>query len=108
MIISDERFASAYRTVDGAERRFDDIGDMAVYHSVRAENVMAFWVHDAETLEWLKATHAWFVRSGETMSPMGHGLAAYGSEAQAIVAAEAIGGAVVRWNEVLSDATLGH
>ena len=108
MIISDERFASAYRTVDGTVRRFDDIGDMATYHAIYMEDVANFWVHDFETLDWIKSDMAWFVLSNEVMSPMGHGLAAYDSANRADTAAAVANGQVLRWEQVLAMGDDGH
>ncbi|MEX0761599.1 MAG: nitrous oxide reductase accessory protein NosL [Dehalococcoidia bacterium] len=102
MIISDERFASAYKLADGTPRLFDDIGDMATYHASRGEEVAYFWVHDFDTLDWLQADNAWSVSSDGITTPMGHGLAAYGSLERAEMATAAHGGTVLRWQDVIA------
>jgi copper chaperone NosL len=101
MIISDERFAAAYTTTGRTHRLFDDIGDMALYHSTHREDVARFWVHDFESLEWLDAERAWYVRSDGIMTPMGHGVAAYATLQSAQAAVERVGGNVLEWQQII-------
>ena len=39
MIISEARYASSYITQDGKIRKFDDIGDMILYHQINKESL---------------------------------------------------------------------
>lgn len=87
MIISEERHAAATIVdVDGANepRKFDDIGDLLDYHGRRPEmEVLAWYVHDYETVEWLDALSATYVVSEDLVTPMGHGIVAFADPARA-------------------------
>lgn len=87
MIISDERFAAAaiVETAAGQTeaRRFDDIGDMLAYRHNPEVEVLRWWVHDHDSLEWIDARNATFVQSEAIGSPMGFGLAAFADAAVA-------------------------
>jgi len=87
MIISDERFAAAI-LVEGPRgpeaRLFDDIGDLFAYESGRPElRVLARYVHDLGTREWLDAESAVFLRSPALHTPMVSGIAAFAARADA-------------------------
>lgn len=104
MILSDERFAAA-TVVDGAAgpepRRFDDIGDMFSYHRGHGDLVVRRWyVHDLDSLAWLDAETAHFVRGEGIRSPMGSGLAAFATAERAAAYAAEVGGAVVPFDEL--------
>ncbi len=101
MIISEARFAAAYRTRQGLWRFFDDIGDMLAYQSAHREDVAIFWVHDYETQEWLQAERAFFVRSSALHTPMGHGIVALGSRERADQLARQVQGDVLTLAELL-------
>lgn len=101
MIISEARFAAAYLTRHGQWRFFDDLGDMLAYHSAHGEDVAVFWVHDYETDRWLKATEAFFVKSSELPTPMGHGIVAVGSRERAEELASRVQGQVLTFTELL-------
>jgi copper chaperone NosL len=82
MIISDERFAAASVVEVGEGRTdtrvFDDVGGLFVYHAAHPdETVLARYVHDYNTKAWLAAEDAFYVRSDDVHSPMGHGVAAF-------------------------------
>ena len=50
MIISEARFASAYRLANGTEKVFDDVGEMLKHGHKTGELADAeAWVHDFET-----------------------------------------------------------
>lgn len=83
MIINEPRYAAAYTTTDGDSRRFDDIGEMLLYAHERAEDVQAFWVHDYHSEEWLDAAGASYVYDPELVTPMGWGIAAFGTDGDA-------------------------
>jgi copper chaperone NosL len=78
MSIDDPRFASATLLKDGAYRKFDDIGDMIVYHMDHPDQQVAAWfVHDHDSEEWIRAEEAFYVISKEIESPMGFGIFAF-------------------------------
>lgn len=83
MIISEEKFASAYWTEDGEARRFDDVGEMLVFMAENPEPTASVWVHDINSAAWLLADDAWFVMNSGLHTPMGTGIAVVGSEAEA-------------------------
>ena len=102
MIISEARFAAAYVTEDGTVRRFDDIGDMLVYHVRNQENVAVFWVHDYETEEWVRAEWAFFVQASDISTPMGHGIVAFAERERAEKFAAEHDGRVLTFDEALA------
>ncbi len=86
MIISEKRFSAEYILLDGEARKFDDIGCMIHFHSGvegKGDNILAQYVRDYQTGDWIDATKAYFVFSEDIMSPMGHGLAAFKDEESA-------------------------
>jgi copper chaperone NosL len=83
MIISEEKYASAYWTADGEPRRFDDVGEMLVYMAENQEPTASIWVHDINSAAWLPAEEAWFVMISGLRTPMGTGIAVTGDEASA-------------------------
>lgn len=102
MIISEEVHTAAYRMTDGEQKIFDDIGDMAVHYRLHDDEVVAFWVHDFNSVEWIRAEDAFFVASHDLVTPMGHGIAAFTDRAAAEVLAAEIGGAVHTLDVLLS------
>lgn len=100
MIISEPVYAAAYRTSGGEVRLFDDIGDILQYHRDRSESVAQFWVHDYGSREWLRAERAFYVQSSGLRTPMGHGIAALGSEVDAQLLAARLDGVVKTFDEV--------
>lgn len=83
MLISEEKFASAYWTADGEARRFDDLGEMLSYMQANSEEIASVWVHDVNSAEWLPAEDAYFVMDSGLTTPMGTGIVACASEAEA-------------------------
>lgn len=94
MIISEEAYAAAYRLNDGEQKLFDDIGDMVVHYRLNDDDVAVFWVHDFNTVEWIRAEHAFFVASHDLVTPMGHGIAAFTDRTAAEALATDLNGAV--------------
>lgn len=80
MIISEEKYASAYWTEAGEARRFDDVGEMLVYMTENPEATASVWVHDIHSAAWLPADDAWFVMNSGLRTPMGTGIAVTADE----------------------------
>jgi copper chaperone NosL len=84
MIISDPAYAAALQLTNGEYREFDDIGDLFAYQSEHTdEEVLAAFVHDHDSLEWIRAEDAFFVRGVNLITPMGSGYAAFASQSSA-------------------------
>ncbi|OGO41642.1 MAG: hypothetical protein A2W36_03070 [Chloroflexi bacterium RBG_16_58_14] len=90
MIISEARFAAATILTNGEARKFDDIGEMLVYHMEHpTEQVEVWFVHDYQDEHWIRAETAYFVRSDALKSPMGGNIVAFeDQEAASALAAE--------------------
>jgi copper chaperone NosL len=112
MIISDPRFAAAYSYQVSPGRYenalFDDIGDMLVHAVKHPEHqVVAWWVHDYDSKEWLDGQKAAYVFSNNLRTPMAQGTAAFASlEAAQRLAAE-LQGEVFDWNGLLERSQAG-
>jgi copper chaperone NosL len=104
MIISDPRFACGYLHEISPGRYasliFDDIGDMLASHP--EQQIVAWYVHDYTTEEWLDATQAFYVISSEIPTPMAHGIAAHATAAAAQQMATATHGQMVDWAALLT------
>lgn len=105
MIVSDPRFASAYvvRAESGRlePRVFDDIGDMLIHASVHPDHeILAWYVHDYDSLEWIDATTAEFVHSDLLQTPMAMGIAAHGLAESARSMADEMDGETLSWSEL--------
>ena len=104
MIISEPRFAAAYRLDDGEAKAFDGIGEM-VKHGRRTDDfarITFAWVHDFDTEDWILVEDAYFVAGGSVVTPMGHGIVAFATEPAAIEHADGMGAMVMRWTEVMA------
>lgn len=114
MIISEERYAAAYRLADGTEKTFDDIGGLLLHQrSTGAElDATTTWVHDYQTEEWAEVDRAFFVPTRSVSSPMGHGIVSFADKGRADAFATDVGGEVVGWSVVLElpnvDGLVGH
>lgn len=103
MIISEARYASAYRNADGEAFVFDDIAEMLAH--IAAGTVPTddrVWVHDFFTEEWIGAPAAWYVR-GAIETPMGGGIVAFATQEDAQAFAQERGGEVLGWTDVLAE-----
>jgi len=103
MLISEARFAAAYVTESGAIRRFDDLGGMFAYRQKHPEPVARYWVHDYKTAMWIRADRATFVQSPEIQTPMGYGVVALASRAEAESLAQAKGGKILSLQDLLAN-----
>lgn len=106
MIISEQRFAAAYRLADGTAKKFDDVGDMVIHLDRTGDEPTDTWVHDFNTEEWVEATAAYFVPTRSVASPMGHSILSFADESEAHVFAMDVGGEVISWDAVLALPTM--
>lgn len=85
MAISQKKYAAEFVDKDGAVFKFDDIGCMSRFVRQRGlkDKVEAWFVVDYRTQHWLQAGNAMYVRSASIPSPMGSGLIALESRADA-------------------------
>ena len=102
MIISDPAYAAAYRTASGETRLFDDLGELVLHSRQESEGTTAVFVHSYETRDWLRAEEAYFVVSSELRTPMGVGVVAVGTEAEATRLAERVKGMVTTFDELMN------
>ena len=78
MLISEPRYAAAYKSPRREAQVFDDIGCLlasATREAGRGE--LRFWFHDARTAHWIAGSEATFVKSARFRTPMSGGLVAY-------------------------------
>jgi nitrous oxide reductase accessory protein NosL len=84
MIISEERFAASLQLDTGEYLKFDDTGEMIKYISSNPETeVLAWWVHDYDSSEWVRGEEAYYVKSTTLMTPMGTGIAVFKTKEKA-------------------------
>lgn len=95
MLISEPAYAAAYRTADGDDRVFDDIGCLAAAVARDGHQDARFWFHDANTGQWIDGAVARFVTAPSLRTPMGGRVLAYATPAAAAQAAERHGGIVL-------------
>jgi len=101
MIIDEARFAAATITVEGRTHKFDDIGEMLVYHMEHLEGQAQVWfVHDYATQTWMRGEAAFYVMSEKIASPMGGGIAAFADKAAAEAFAAEHATTVMTFDEV--------
>lgn len=90
MIVSDSRFAAAMLVEQDGQREmllFDDIGCLIVGQWQDESAMLARWVTDASSGQWLDATNAAYLVSPDIITPMAFGAAAYADRAAAEQAA---------------------
>jgi copper chaperone NosL len=101
MIISDPRFAAATQLSDVEYLKFDDAGEMLAYHADNPDvEVLAWWVHDYISEEWIAGESAFFVRSDTLNTPMGTGIACFAKESEASQFAGEHNGQVYTFGEI--------
>ena len=102
MIISEERFSSAI-TLQRSGRiehmLFDDVGEMLAAPAPEADD-QRWWARDAGSGAWIDARTATFLLSDALMTPMGTGVAAYGSSAAAEAARSERPGDILTFEEI--------
>ena len=99
MIIDEPRFAGALLLESGDTLKFDDIGDMFIYHMDHPDRrVRAWFVHDFNTEQWTRGETAYYIFSRSIASPMGHGFAAFADRAPAEAFAAGLGASVLNFD----------
>jgi copper chaperone NosL len=100
MIIDEARFAAATILLDGQALKFDDIGEMVIYHLDHPEaQVKAWFVHDYDSEAWIRGETAHFVK-GDLKTPMGGSIAAFETQAAAEAFAAAVNGKLFTLDEL--------
>jgi hypothetical protein len=103
MIISDARFAAAWRDAKGKPARFDDIGCMvSMYHDAMPANGTQFWVHSYLDESLLTTNEATFVVSEDIVTPMSYGFAAVSTASEADTLVKQFGGETKTWAAMLA------
>lgn len=98
MVVSDRRFAAAWRDSNGREAYFDDIGCMVHEAHDQAIHDATLFVPNYDDETWLYAEDAFFVMDDEFRTPMAFGIAAFDSED---AASQAPGGhMVMHWDDL--------
>ncbi|HSG31690.1 MAG TPA: nitrous oxide reductase accessory protein NosL [Thermodesulfobacteriota bacterium] len=86
MIISEKQYSAQYILSDGSIKKFDDIGCM-IEHLKQEKNergnISAVFVRDYIHKNWINTDIAHFVHSNKIITPMGHGIAAFGTKEDA-------------------------
>lgn len=114
MIIDDPRFAAVYRTADGAEKKFDDLGGLVLEGRESGElEEASVWVSDFDEEVLIEADTAFYVPTRGVVSPMGHGILAFSDEDRAMKTAMDLDGEVIEWATVIElpvtdDGLVGH
>lgn len=105
MIVSDERYACASVVRTESSRLvplvFDDINCLIINEAASEPlEVLARWVHDKDTLEWIAAEQAFFVWAKELNTPMMSHVAAFAQAREASSFREQTGGEEMSFAEV--------
>jgi copper chaperone NosL len=93
MLVSELAFAAAVREEGGEAQVYDDI--ICLLEDRTLPGGEHIWVHDFETLEWIDADTAVFVRSDAVSTPMGGGIVAFSDRRAAVRFADSSGGEVL-------------
>ena len=84
MVIDEAPFAASLVIADGTTHKFDDIAEMVMYHMDHPDQqVQAWFVHDYNSVAWIRGETAYYVMSADLATPMGGGLAAFENQADA-------------------------
>lgn len=101
MLIDDARFAAALVMVDGPAHKFDDIAEMVMYQMDHPDQqVRAWFVHNYPTESWTRAETAFYVMSVDVDTPMGGGVAAFETQAEAEGFAQSHNTTVLNFDEM--------
>lgn len=106
MSVIDEHFAAQIIDSRGQAEIFDDIGCMSIFmrrlEAGAKDSILATYVKDFESKEWLKAREAFYVQ-GRIDTPMSFGIVAFAAEEAARKFAEEVGGKQLTWEQVLTE-----
>ena len=100
MIIAEPRFSASLVSGENDVLKFDDIGCAAHYQMNQPGPPERFWVHDFLTEQWVDGKAAFFVYSGNLVTPMGYGLAAFSSREDADKFMKKENGRLIFWQEI--------
>jgi copper chaperone NosL len=104
MVISEKRYAAEFIDNEGKAFKFDDIGCMVNFIKSKRSTtkVVAHFVMDFDSRQWIKADDAYYVRSPELTTPMNGGIAAFGDQSKAQEAVGKYHGTLLRSKDVFS------
>lgn len=100
MIVNDDRFAAAARTPAGDSLKYDDVCCLVDQAAENPSRVARKWVRGYRSGRWHDADAVYFVFGPKLQTPMGSGLAAVESPAEADALAAEWGGRVLRFLEL--------
>jgi hypothetical protein len=83
--VADKHYAAELVTKDGFVRKFDDMGCMLEHAKTKIgkKNIVAYYVMDFPTQQWVKAEEAQFVKSDKFQTPQNGGILAFKDKAKA-------------------------
>ena len=83
--IADKHYAAELVTKDGFVRKFDDVGCMLEHAKgkIGKANIVAYFVMDFPTTQWVKAEEAHYVKSDQLQTPRSSGIIAFKDPAKA-------------------------
>ncbi len=103
MLISEPQFAAALILEDDTPVKFDDLGELFHYQERFPDaRVKAWFVHDYNTEAWVNAEAAHFVVVEGFATPMGFGIAAFETEADAAAFATEQGGVQMSFTDLIA------
>jgi copper chaperone NosL len=104
MIISEKRYAAEFINSEGQAFKFDDIGCMANFIRSKGNTtkVVARFVMDFDSRQWIKADDAYYVRSPELTTPMNGGIIAFVDQSKAQEAVGKYHGTQLRSKDVFN------
>jgi copper chaperone NosL len=100
MIVNDDRFAAAVVTPAGEARKFDEICCLIDFLAENPDAGRRAWVRGYRSGQWHDARAAYFAHGPKLQTPMGSGLAAAATKAEADALAAEWGGKVLRFDEL--------
>jgi copper chaperone NosL len=77
--IADKHYAAELVTKDGFVRKFDDMGCMLQHAKTKIgkDNIVAYYVMDFPSQQWVKAEEAGYVKSDQFKTPKDGGILAF-------------------------------
>ncbi|AGA67730.1 putative lipoprotein involved in nitrous oxide reduction [Desulfitobacterium dichloroeliminans LMG P-21439] len=106
MSVIDEHFAAQIIDTQGQVEICDDIGCLSILmrkmETAAKDSILASYVKDFESLEWIGAQEAFYVQ-GQIDTPMSFGIVAFATEESARKFTEEVGGKQLTWEQLLSE-----